>query len=136
MLILARIHNIKKEACNTEENFWKFLINALKQGRATQVSMVTGAKNADGASMSKFIGGHSLLPKNYNKIPKGTIKEIGDLLLRGDCKSSTKEAILMLLAHHPTKAALNTLKIYNENPDKDLKFYARLALDECMMWNE
>lgn len=120
----------------TEENFWKFLIDALKQGKDTQVSMVTDGKNTGYEGMSKFIGGHSLLPKNYDEISKGTIKEIGSLLLNGDCKSSTKEAILILLAHHPSKEALNTLKKYNENPDKELKFYAKLALEECLMWNK
>ena len=47
----------------------------------------------------------------------------------------TKEAIIVLLAHMPVKSALAILRRYNNNPDKELEIFAKIALDECEMWN-
>lgn len=82
------------------------------------------------------MGGHALLPKDYDKIPIDKIVEMGELLLSKHAKIPTKEAILILLAHHPSKEALGALKTYNKQPDEELKYFAQFALDECEMWNE
>lgn len=119
-----------------EGDFWKYLISALKQGRCPQLSVVKKTDNQGTECFSKFIGSHSLLPNNHARIPTDIIKEIAGLLFDKTCKSSTKEAILVLLAHHPLKTALRVLETYNKDPDAGLKMFARLALDECLMWNE
>ena len=76
------------------------------------------------------------MPENHQRIPLDIINRAGALLFNKACKLSTKQAILIILAHHPTKTALDILKRYNIEPDKDLEIFAQFALDECIMWNE
>ncbi len=116
----------------TEKDFWLFL----KQAWATKgrVSQVSGSINSDNLQVQKqgeYMTGHSVLPEGYDKIPTDKIVEMGKLLLDRQVQRQTKEAILMILAHHPSKVALNALKVYNKNPDKELKIFAELALQEC-----
>ena len=120
----------------TEKEFWRFLENAWVKGREAQFSVTRDSADSQLQKPGEYIGGHSLLPKNYGKIPKSKIIGMGQLLLDKRVKTSTKEGILIILAHHPSKEALNTLKRYNENPDKDLDIFAKFALEECEMWNE
>jgi hypothetical protein len=42
----------------------------------------------------------------------------------------------VLLAHQESRKALNFLSRYNQDPDHELRYYARFALEECQMWNE
>lgn len=119
-----------------EEDFWLFLNNALAQGRVSQVSARRDSDNLLEQKQAKYITGHSILPKNHDKISKDKIIGMGNLLLDKRVKPSTKEAILMILAHHPSKEALNALKTYNKRPDKGLEIFAELALEECEWWNE
>lgn len=120
----------------TEKDFWVFLKNALAKGRAVQYSGVVDSDDTELKAAGQFIGGHSCLPKNYQSIPIEKIANMGKLLFNEMTAISTKEVILMLLAHHPTAEALNILKTYNGQPDKELRIFAQLALDECEMWNE
>jgi hypothetical protein len=48
----------------------------------------------------------------------------------------TKEAVLILLAHQISDAALTILTRFNLNPDKELRAFAKFALEESLMWNE
>lgn len=121
----------------TEKDFWMFLKKALEEGgRMDQVSGILDTGEKETQETSEYIGGHSILPNHYDKIPKDTIIAMGELLLQEKVNPSTKQAILMILAHHGSDAALNFLKRYNKNPDECLRYYARLALDECRMWME
>lgn len=61
---------------------------------------------------------------------------MGELLFDKKANSKTKEAIMVILAHIPSKTALSILKRYNSMPDKELSIFAQIALDECEMWNE
>ena len=74
--------------------------------------------------------------KGCDKIPKSIIADMGKLLLENNVSFQTKETIMMTLAHHVSDEALSALKEYNKNPDKELRIFAELALDECEMWNE
>ena len=126
----------------TEKDFWLFLNGQLTQGRAMVASGTIDcmdpvlAGNPELVETGRFLGGHSLLPDNVDKVAVGKIKEIGGLLLGGRASLSTKEAIMMFLAHHPSKEALDILKAYNAYPDRELKVFAEMAQDECEMWNE
>ncbi|MDP3790300.1 MAG: hypothetical protein Q8R48_07865 [Candidatus Omnitrophota bacterium] len=120
----------------TEKEFWLFLNGKLAQGRQEQMSVVTYSNNPQVKEAVKYIGAHSFLPKEYNNISEREIVDMGRLLLDGMAAVSTKEAILVLLAHIPSKEALNILKTYNELPEEGLKLFAQMALDECEMWNE
>ena len=120
----------------TEKDFWMFLNSKLAQGREEQVSVVMYSDDPQVKETGKYIGAHSFLPEGYDKISEREIADIGRLLLDGMASVSTKEAILVLLAHIPSKKALGILKTYNNFPDEELKFFAQMALNECEMWNE
>ena len=120
----------------TEKEFWLFLEDALERGRESQISFTRDSDIPELREQGRYIGGHSLLPKDYDKISKDKIVEMGELLLGRKVKRSTKEAVMMILAHHGSDEALKALKKYNKKPDKGLEIYAELALQECEMWNE
>ena len=118
----------------TERKFWVFIKKSLEKGR---IPMVSGGIDSEGLEGSKqYIGGHALLPPDYESIPWATIIEFGEFLWDGAVAIRTKEAILMILAHHVSTEALNILKAYNKCPDAGLEIFAELALQECEMWNE
>lgn len=126
----------------TENDFWLFLNGQLTQGRAMVASGMIDcmdpvlAVNPELAETGRFLGGHSLLPNDVDKVAIGKIEEMGGLLLGGRASLYTKEAILIILAHHPSKEALDILKAYNAYPNRDLRIFSQMALDECEMWNE
>ena len=121
----------------TEEEFWTFLENALARGRIEQVSASSlESDDPEIQQAGQYMGGHSLLPEEYDKIPKDVIVEMGELLLKREVRRQTKEAIMMILAHHGSDEALSALEQYAEDPDKGLEIYCEFALDECRLWNE
>ena len=118
----------------TEKEFWLFMQKSYDKGRIPMVSGYVDSEGLEGAN--KYIGGHALLPADYESIPKVFVMEFGKLLMDRAIAIKTKEVILMILAHHASKEALNALKAYNKNPDEELTIFAELALQECEMWNE
>ena len=120
----------------TEKDFWMFLNSALERGREPQVSGMVDSNDPQLKKVGRFIGSPSFLPKGYDKISTEEITNMGRLLLRGMASISTREVILVLLAHHPSREALDILRAYNEQPDEEVKIFAQLALQECEMWNE
>ena len=61
---------------------------------------------------------------------------VSKLLFSEKVRRKTKEAVLMILAHQGSKRVLATLEKYSQNPDRRLKVFSQLALNECEMWNE
>jgi hypothetical protein len=120
-----------------EKEFWQFLDKAYEKGRVPMVSGTLDSPDPEIQARGEYIGGgHSLLPADYQDIPREIIEGMGKLLLEGVSSQKTKEAILVLLAHQESRAALDFLKKYNQDPDHDLRYYAMFALEECEMWNE
>jgi len=118
----------------TEREFWVFMRKSLEKGRIPLVSGYIDSGGLEGPN--QYIGGHALLPPGYESIPGGTIIEFGELLRDKSVSMKTKEAILMILAHHVSREALNILKAYNKCPDVGLAIFTELALQECEWWNE
>jgi hypothetical protein len=118
----------------SEKEFWEFLEAEWKKGRVRQVSAVGlgGGAFAGG----EYLQGHSLLPKDYDKLSEESIIRMGSLLFQKEVGHRTKEAVMILLAHQPSEAALTILAKYNLNPEPELDFFAQLALQECAFWNE
>lgn len=116
-----------------EKEFWAFLENLWRKGRAQQVICT---RDGIGLPEQAYLQGHALLPKGYDKLLETDIVKMGGLLFVRDVKHKTKEAVMIILAHQPSETALTLLAKYNLNPDKGLEFYAQMALDECAMWNE
>jgi len=120
----------------TEQEFWLFLERLWKRGRANQVTGTIDHTDFQTQPVGEYIQGHALLPKDYDKICSGDIIKMGNLLFKKEVRHETKEAIIMLLAHQSSEIALTILAKYNLAPDKELEFFAKIALDECAMWNE
>ncbi|MCK9432608.1 MAG: hypothetical protein M0R00_06590 [Candidatus Omnitrophica bacterium] len=116
----------------TEEGFWKFLEG---RGKADMVLYSTETGDPDIDAAGEFIRGHALLPEDYNNLTERELEEMGELLFREKVKQKTKEAVLILLAHQVSDTALTILTKFNMRPDKPLVYFARLALEESLMWN-
>lgn len=120
----------------TEEEFWQFLKQLWAKGRVSQVSGRIDSEDPEVKMAGEYMSSHSFLPQDYDKISEEKISQMGELLADKKVKLQTKEVILIILAHHISKEALGALIKYNNDPDKELKFFAEMALDECKMWNE
>ena len=121
----------------TENEFWQFLERSWKKnGRVPQMSGVIDSADTVLQSHGQYIGGHALLPNGYEKISDGQILKMGELLFDKKANPKTKKAIMVILAHISSKAALSILERYNTMPDRGLEIFAQIALDECEMWNE
>ena len=121
----------------TENEFWQFLNRQWEEnGRVPQMSGIIDSDDPVLQSHGQYIGRHSLLPNNCKNIPDDQILKMGELLLDRKASLKTKEAIMILLAHIPSKVALSILEGYNIIPDRGLEIFAEIALDECGMWNE
>jgi len=117
----------------TEQGFWEFLEQLWKKGRAQQLTVTVDCGNPQ---VQAYLQGHALLPKDYDKLNPQDIIKAGNLLFRKDASPKSKEAVMVLLAHQRSEIALTILTKYCFTPDKALECFARLALDECAMWNE
>ena len=120
----------------TEQEFWRFLEKAWEKGRAAQVSGTIDSPVAGVQTAGEYIGGHALLPRDYDKIPQELIVKMSKLLFKKGVRHKTKEAVMMILAHQESLEALIALEKYNKQPDKELKIFAEIALSESEMWND
>ena len=117
----------------SEQEFWMYLDRLLQGGRVQPVIGAIGEADFPGYA---YLQGHALLPKDYDKISEAEIFKMGALLLQKEASLKAKEAIMMILAHQPSEAALTYLAKYALSPDRGLEFFAQMALEECAMWNE
>ena len=120
----------------TEKEFLDFLQMKLKIARIPQLSGYVDSFDSVVQNAGKYIGGHSVLFEGHQTLPIKTVVGMGQLLLNQNVLLQTKEALLVILAHHPSREALNAISLYNVNPDENLRYFAQFALDECEMWNE
>jgi hypothetical protein len=132
----AILSKTKKEVFMTEKEFWVFLSSALEKGRVPQISGYIDTDNALVRENVKYISGHSILFAGHDKLSDPMIRELGELMFNPSTSLKAKEAIMLILAHSPTKSALEALKAYNRNPDHVLSYFAQCALDECKWWNK
>ena len=121
----------------TEGQFWGFLEHLWRtKGRETMMAGMVDDPDPRVQATSHYIMSHALLPRDYDKIPVGTVVNMGWLLLRKGVQRRTREAIMMILAHHGSEEALDALRKYNMRPGKGLEVFAEMALDECKNWND
>ena len=120
----------------TENEFWVFLERSQARGRVPQISGYRDSDDKFIQSAGDYFAGHSVLFEGHNMLVRSIIREMGELILTPGITPQAKEAILMILAHHPSKEALWALTEYNKNPDKGLECMAHFALEECEWWNE
>ncbi|MDO8535941.1 MAG: hypothetical protein Q7S30_02905 [Candidatus Omnitrophota bacterium] len=120
----------------TEKEFLYFLKMKLEREKMPQSSGYVSSSDREIKNLGKYAEGHSVLFKGHQMLSTKMITEMGHLLLKQHVGLQTKEALLVILAHHPSSEALSALSLYSVDPDEDLRYFARIALDECGIWNE
>ncbi|MCK9595304.1 MAG: hypothetical protein PHH68_06340 [Candidatus Omnitrophica bacterium] len=120
----------------TEIEFWAYLNMLLSKGRMDMRAGLVECGKPGMNEVEVFISSHALLPKGYESLSLDNIRRMGMLLFRGKVQLRTKQAVLILLAHHPSKEALAILEKFSLSPDQGLRIFSELALDECRMWND
>ncbi|MFC1621251.1 hypothetical protein ACFL2G_02995 [Candidatus Omnitrophota bacterium] len=120
-----------------EAQFWRFLEGVLwpVHGREPMMAGRFDDPNPNVQAASHYIMSHAILPRDCYKIPVEFIFAMGKLLLDKDIQRKTREAIMIILAHHGSEEALHALGMYNMQPGKGLEVFAMMALDECLSWN-
>lgn len=108
-----------------------FLDIARAQGKTAFITMIDDPNSSEGQAVKEYIESHHLLPPDYLDTSEETIAEEGAKLFDLNITIVEKKRILMLLAHLGVYESYQILKKYNQNPDQELNFWARLALDEC-----
>lgn len=120
----------------TETQFWGFLENLWRtKGREAMMAGMIDNPDPQVQAVGHYIMSHALLPRDYDKIPVEAVASMGRLLPEKDIQHRTREAIMMILAHHGSGEALGALRRYNMRPNKGLEVFAGMALDECENWN-
>ncbi|MBU4312535.1 MAG: hypothetical protein KJ706_07450 [Candidatus Omnitrophica bacterium] len=120
----------------TEGQFWGFLEHLWRtNGREAMMAGMVDDPDPQIQAASHYIMSHALLPRECNDIPVGTVVNMGRLLLGKGIQLRTREAIIMILAHHGSDEALDALRKYNMRPNKGMEIFAEMALDECKNWH-
>ena len=122
----------------TESQFWRFLEGVLWQVHGREPMMAGRIDTPDDPTMQAvghYLMSHAILPRDCDRIPVVFIVGMGRLLLEKGLQPRTREAIMIILAHHGSNAALNALRIYNMRPNRGLEVFSKMALDECESWN-
>ena len=113
------------------DEFSDFLEIARASGKTTFITMVDYPNSPDAKAAEEYINSHHLLPRNYNDTTEEEIEERGSKLFDPKTSINEKKKILMLLAHLGVYESYRILKRYQENPNPELRFWAKMAFDEC-----
>jgi len=108
-----------------------FLDIARAEGKTAFITMIDDPNSPEGRAVKEYINSHHLLPPNYMDASEEVIAEQGAKLFDLNTTIAEKKSILMLLAHLGVYESYQILKKYNLHPDKELIFWAKMALDEC-----
>lgn len=120
----------------TEAQFWRFLEHMWKErGREPMIAGGIDHPDPEVQAVNHYLMSHTILPQDYDRISVETIASMGRLLPEKGIQRKTREAIMMLLAHHGSDEALNALRLYNMRPTKGLKVFSQMALEECEGWH-
>ncbi|MFA5340015.1 MAG: hypothetical protein WC317_07725 [Candidatus Omnitrophota bacterium] len=120
-----------------ETQFWAFLERMWEErGREPMMAGQIDDLNPNVQAVSHYIMSHALLPRDYANIHAEAITMMGRLLLEKGIQRKTREAIMIILAHHGSEAALYALRIYSVRPKPGLEIFSRMALEECESWQK
>ena len=118
----------------TEVQFWNFLEGVLWPVHGRE-SMMAGTMDCPSdpqlQAAGHYLMSHALLPRDCDDIPVEFILCMVRLLLEEGLQNRTREAIMIILPHNGSDAALDALKLYDMRPNKGLEVFAQMALEEC-----
>jgi len=104
---------------------------ARDSGKTPFITIIDDINSPEGQAVQDYINSHDLLPPNYQDTTEDEIVANGARLFDSATSIADKKKILMLLAHQGVYESYKILKEYNQNPDAELTFWAKMALDEC-----
>lgn len=108
-----------------------FLEIARASGKTAFITMVDDPNSPEAKAAEEYINSHHLLPENYKDSTEEKIKARGRKLFNPKTSINEKKKILMLLAHLGVYESYRMLKRYQQNPDPELIYWAKMAFDEC-----
>lgn len=124
--------NQKEVGMHAKRSLEEFVLNLPKEDMIIQTM---DTPDNELAVQIDYIGAHALLPKDCDKFPIEKIKDMGLVLLANTPEEIIAKTIVMILAHHPSREALNILRMYLSKANTDLKAFVQCAIEECEVWN-
>ncbi len=109
---------------------------ARASGKTPFITFIDDPNSPEALVIKEYIDSHHLLPSDYQNTSEEEIAEKGKRLFDAATSIAEKKKILMLLAHLGVYESYKILKKYNENPDKVLFLWAKMALDECRTFSQ
>ena len=102
-----------------------------QQGLMGQISMIDDIKSPGAKATIEYIDFHKKIKNVEKKISANKCKELITEFLNKETSLNRQKYIIMRLAHQGTKVALNGLKKINKRVSGDLKFWTKMAINEC-----
>lgn len=109
------------------------IIEELKsEGLTGEIAMFRDPKTPEGKAAIRYVSAHKKISER--KLTEKEIKIYGEKLFDKKTPVKEKEKILITLAHQKNKKALEILERYDKKSDPALKFWAKMAVDECRLF--
>lgn len=106
------------------------LLSAMQQ-KGLSGSIMTVSSDEEGIQAKEYISYHSKLPKTYPHISDEEIEKAKKDLLDKKSSLEDKKVALITLAHFPSIDAYKALEEYEKDPDKELKVWINMAIQEA-----
>lgn len=116
------------EILNQEGPFPELLMAMQKKGLSGSIMAVSNED--EGRQAREYIEYHSKLPKGFPNISEEEIEKSKKNLLDKKSSIEDKKIALIILAHVGSIDAYKILEQYEKNPDKELKVWINMAIQE------
>lgn len=125
----------------TEEEMIELTQEMSKVGLSGIITGVEDINSPEGRAAKEYVEYHKKLPSQFfqSKYPQVSEKEVekaSKKLLSSKSSLRDKKKAIILLAHTGRFEALHILEKYAEKPDKELKVWINMAIDECRTFLE
>lgn len=116
----------------TEEDIAEVMLEFKEMGLSGQITMFHDPNTPEGRAAIEYVERHKKI-KNIDtqKLTSKKIKEITNKLLDNKTGLEEKKDLILILAHQAESEALEGLKQYAKNLDRELKIWVQMAIDEC-----
>jgi len=116
----------------TAEDLAEIEVEFKEMGLSGQITAVKNPDSPEGRAATEYVEWHKKI-KNIDtqKLSPEEIKQNVNKLLDKETPIKEQKDLILILAHQGSKEALDGLKEYAKNPPEELKFWAKMAVDEC-----
>jgi len=120
-----------EDSGGSPEDLYEVTEEFKQQGLMGQISMVEDIESPGAKAAIEYINFHKKVKDVEKKIPADKCKKLIAEFLNKETPRSRQKYIIIRLAHQGTKLALNGLERINKSVSRELKFWTRMAIDEC-----